>query len=152
MSKKKPLRFRSFMSPFWLTTFFGCGVSYSIRRAWSSFSKLSGYIIFPNFFHHNIHAKINVQKRRIFVQNSIINCVYPKHHKYETCTSLHAVFNADFSGNVYFVIVIFNLHGRKMRLPESSQNSITEKSIFGLSEVNFLNIRFFSRAGVIFSC
>ena len=45
-------------------------------------------------------------------------------------TLLHAVFDV-VSGNVYFVIVIFNIDGRKMRFPESSQNSISEKSIFG---------------------
>ena len=54
-------------------------------------------------------------------------------------TSLHAVFNAIF-GNVYFVIVICNNCGRKMRFSEGSQNSMSEKSIFGQFEVNFLNI------------
>ena len=54
-------------------------------------------------------------------------------------TSLHAVFNV-VSGNVYFVIVVFNSRGRKMRFSESSQNSISEKSIFGHFEVIFLNI------------
>ena len=53
-------------------------------------------------------------------------------------TSLHAVFNV-VSGNVYFVIVIFNIHGRKMRFSESTQNSMSEKSIFGHFEVIFLN-------------
>ena len=53
--------------------------------------------------------------------------------------SLHAVFNV-VSGNVYFVIVIFHIHGRKMRFSESGQNSITEKSIFGHFEVIFLNV------------
>ena len=53
--------------------------------------------------------------------------------------SLHAVFNV-VSGNVYFVIVIFNIHGRKMRFSESSQNSMSEKSIFGQFEVIFLNL------------
>ena len=52
---------------------------------------------------------------------------------------LQAVFNA-VSGNVYFVIVIFNIHGRKMRFSESSQNSLSENSIFGHFEVIFLNI------------
>ena len=53
-------------------------------------------------------------------------------------TSLHAVFNVVF-GNVYFVIVISNLHGRKMQFPESSQISLSEKSIFGQFEVIFLH-------------
>ena len=53
--------------------------------------------------------------------------------------SLHAVFNVVF-GNVYFVVVIFNIHGRKMRFSESSQNSMSEKSIFGQFEVIFLNL------------
>ena len=66
-------------------------------------------------------------------------------------TSLHAVFNVGF-GNVYFVIVIFNIQGRKMRFSESSQNSISEKSIFGQFEVIFLYVYTFSRAGVIISC
>ena len=54
-------------------------------------------------------------------------------------TSLHAVFNVVF-GNVYFVIVIFNIHGRKMRFSESTQKSMSEKSIFGHFEVNFFNV------------
>ena len=54
-------------------------------------------------------------------------------------TSLHAVFNL-VSGNVYFVIGIFNICGRKMQFSESSQNSISEKSIFGHFEVIFLNV------------
>ena len=53
--------------------------------------------------------------------------------------SLHAVFKVVF-GNVYFVIVNFNIHGRKMRLSESTQNFISEKSIFGQFEVFFLNV------------
>ena len=53
-------------------------------------------------------------------------------------TSLHAVFKVVF-GIVYFVIVISNIRGRKMRFSESSQNSISEKSIFGQFEVVFLN-------------
>ena len=52
-------------------------------------------------------------------------------------TSLHGVFNAVFS-IVDFVIVIFNIRGRKMRFSESSQNSISEKSICGHFEVIFL--------------
>ena len=54
-------------------------------------------------------------------------------------TSLHAVFNL-VSGNVYFFIVIFNIHGRKMRFSESSQISMSEKSIFGHFEVIFFNV------------
>ena len=69
----------------------------------------------------------------------MINCVYPKHHKYKVSTSLHAIFDVVF-GNVYFVIVIFNIHGQKMRFSESSQKSVSEKSIFGHFEVIFLNV------------
>ena len=54
-------------------------------------------------------------------------------------TLLHAVFNV-VSGNVDFVIVIFNIHGRKMLFSESSQKSISEKSIFGHFEVIFFNV------------
>ena len=55
-------------------------------------------------------------------------------------TCLHAVFNVIF-GNVYFVRVIFKIHGQKMQLTESSQNSISEKkAIFGHFEVIFLNV------------
>ena len=66
-------------------------------------------------------------------------------------TPLHAVFNVVF-GNVYCDIVISNIRGRKMRFSESSQNSKSEKSIFGPFEVIFLNVLFFPRAGVVFSC
>ena len=54
-------------------------------------------------------------------------------------TSLHEVFDVVFS-KVDFVVVIFNIHDRKVRFPESSQNSISEKSIFGHFEVIFLNV------------
>ena len=54
-------------------------------------------------------------------------------------TSLHAVLNV-VSGNVYFVIVISNICGRKLRFSESSQNSMSEKSIFGHFEVIFLHV------------
>ena len=54
-------------------------------------------------------------------------------------TSIHAVFNVVF-GNVYFVIVIFSIHGQIMQFSESKQNSISEKSIFGHFDVNFLNV------------
>ena len=53
-------------------------------------------------------------------------------------TSLHAVINLIF-GYVYFVMVIFKIHGRKMRFSESSQNSMSEKTIFGRFEVIFLD-------------
>ena len=53
-------------------------------------------------------------------------------------TILQAVFIV-ISGNVYFAIVIFEICGLKMRLSASSQNSITEKSVFGLFRVIFLN-------------
>ena len=52
-------------------------------------------------------------------------------------TSLHAVFIV-VSGNVYFVIVISNIRGRKMRFSASNQNSISEKSVFGHFEVIIL--------------
>ena len=39
-----------------------------------------------------------------------------------------------------------------MQFFESSQNSIPEKSIFGHSEVIFLNVWIFPREGVVFSC
>ena len=54
-------------------------------------------------------------------------------------TPLHALFNV-VSGNIYFVIVIFNSYGRKMRFSESCQNSMSEKSTFGQFEVVFLNV------------
>ena len=57
-------------------------------------------------------------------------------------SKLHAVFNV-VSGNVYFVIGVFKIHGQKMQFSESSQNSITEKSIFGHFEVFFFHSIFF---------
>ena len=54
-------------------------------------------------------------------------------------TSLHVVFNVVF-GNVYFVIVIFNIHGQKMQFLESTQISLSEKSIFGQFEVIFFHV------------
>ena len=65
-------------------------------------------------------------------------------------TSLHVLFNVVF-GNVFFIIVVFGICGRKMRFPESSQNSISEKSVFCPFEVNFLNVYIFHRAGVSIS-
>ena len=70
------------------------------------------------------------KKGVIFVQTSIINSVFHKRRKIIMSTSLHVVFNV-VSGNVYFVILIFNICGQKRRSSESSQNSISEKSIFG---------------------
>ena len=54
-------------------------------------------------------------------------------------TSLHAVFNV-ISGIVYRVMVIFDILGQKVRFSESTQNSMSEKSIFGQFEVIFLNV------------
>ena len=54
-------------------------------------------------------------------------------------TTLHAVFNVA-SCNVDFVLVISNIHGRKMRFSESSQNSMSEKSVFDHFEAIFLNV------------
>ena len=85
-----------------------------------------------------------------FVQNSIINCVYHKRHKNKKSTSLHEIFDVVF-GNVCFVIVIFNIHGRKIRSSESSQNSMSEKSTFGQFEVFSSTYNFF-QGGVLFSC
>ena len=45
-------------------------------------------------------------------------------------TPLHAIFDVVF-GNVYFDIVIFFICGRKTRFSENTQNSVSEKSIFG---------------------
>ena len=53
--------------------------------------------------------------------------------------SLNGIFVSIF-GNVYFVIVIFNICGLKLRLSASSQNSKSGKSIFGHFEVIFLNV------------
>ena len=44
------------------------------------------------------------------------------------------------SGKVHFLLVIFQIPGRKMPFSASSQNSITEKSISGHFEVSFLEI------------
>ena len=49
-------------------------------------------------------------------------------------TSSHAVFDVVI-GNVYFVIVISNIYGQKIRFSESSENFVSEKSIFGQFEV-----------------
>ena len=60
-------------------------------------------------------------------------------------TSLHSFFN-NISSNVYFVLVIFTLYSRKLRFSESSQISISGKSIFGHYEVIFLIVENFFRA------
>ena len=64
-------------------------------------------------------------------------------------SKLHAVFNV-VSGNVYFVIGVFKIHGQKMQFSESSQNSITEKSIFGHFEVFFFIVCVFFMGSGIF--
>ena len=81
----------------------------------------------------------------------MIKCVYPEHHKYKMSTSLHAVFKV-VPGNVYFVSVFSSIHSRKMRFSGSTQNSMSEKSIFGQFKVIFLNVKMFPRLGVVFSC
>ena len=55
------------------------------------------------------------------------------------------------SDNVHFVILIFTIHGRRRPFSESSQNSISENSIFGHFQVIFLNV-IFPGAGVVISC
>ena len=64
-------------------------------------------------------------------------------------TLLHAVFIL-ISGKVYFVVVISNFPGRKMRFSASSQNSISEKSVLGHFKVIFLNVLFFSTVWWLF--
>ena len=64
-------------------------------------------------------------------------------------TSIHVVFNV-VSGNEYFVKVISEIHGRKMRFSENSQNCLSEKSIFGHFEVIFLNVFFYQDGGKYF--
>ena len=54
-------------------------------------------------------------------------------------TLWHAVFKVTFN-NVYFGIVSVIICGLKSRFSASSQNSITEKSIFGQFEAIFLNL------------
>ena len=74
-----------------------------------------------------------------FVQISIFNCVCHKRWGYKMSTSLHAVFNV-VSGSIYFLIRIFNIHGRKMGFSAGSQISISEKSIFAQFEVISPNV------------
>ena len=54
-------------------------------------------------------------------------------------TSSHPVLFLNF-GNVDFVVVLLKFYGREMQFFASSQNSITKKSVFGRSEVFFLNV------------
>ena len=54
-------------------------------------------------------------------------------------TSLSATFNKNF-GNLYFVSLTSLILDPKIQFPESSQKSISEKSIFGQFEVIFLNV------------
>ena len=61
-------------------------------------------------------------------------------------TSLHEVFKVVY-GNVYFVIVILNILGRKMRFSESTQFFMSEKSIFGHFEAFFSTYKFFPGRG-----
>ena len=44
------------------------------------------------------------------------------------------------SGNVHFLLVIFQIPRRKMPFSASSQKSISEKSISGHFEVSFLEL------------
>ena len=53
--------------------------------------------------------------------------------------TLHAAFNVVF-GNVCFVTVISDIHGRKTRFSAICLKSVSEKSIFGQFEVIFLNV------------
>ena len=55
-------------------------------------------------------------------------------------TSLHGIFHVIFS-NVYVIIVISNIHDKKMRFSESSQNSLSENSIFGHFQVSHFSQR-----------
>ena len=64
-------------------------------------------------------------------------------------TSLHAVFNVVF-GNVYFIVVNFNIRGRKMRFSEISQTLISEKIDFWSFAGHFSQrIKFFQGGGGI---
>ena len=64
-------------------------------------------------------------------------------------TLLNAILNVVF-GSVYFVVVISTICGLKMPFSKGSQNSISEKSIFGQFEVIFLSVQIFSRTGWFF--
>ena len=91
------------------------------------------------------------EKGEISVRNSIIICVYQNSNKNKISKPLHADFIVVF-GIVYFVTVISNIRGWKMRFSESSQNSISEKSIFGHFEAVLLNLYILPGAGVVISC
>ena len=64
-------------------------------------------------------------------------------------TPLDAIFNVVI-GTIHFVINHLNILGRKMRFSGSKETSISEKLIFGLLEVIFLNVYNFPRKGGCF--
>ena len=63
--------------------------------------------------------------------------------------SVHVFFIVPF-GSTYCVIIIFRIHGQKMRFSAGSQISISEKSISGYYEAVFLNAEGFFTAGWLF--
>ena len=65
------------------------------------------------------------EKRRNFCSNFINFHGYHKCPENKTSTSLLADFIVVFA-NLYFAIVISNIHGRKKRFSESSKNSMFE--------------------------
>ena len=67
--------------------------------------------------------KIVREKVQFLALTSISNCAYPKNWGYKISTTLHGVFNA-VSGNMFFVIPIFNIHGGKVQFFASSQFSM----------------------------
>ena len=67
---------------------------------------------------------------------------------YPKSTSFDANFNAVFGDRL--LMLIFNIHGQKLRFSASSQNSSSEKSIFGHFENNFLKVWFFPGSGCLF--
>ena len=69
-------------------------------------------------------------------------------HRY-MCTRVHVVLKNLF-GNVYFVLFIFNIHGREKRYSATSESAIKEKSIFGLFEFIFLTYFLFLGRGGFF--
>ena len=64
-------------------------------------------------------------------------------------TPLHAVFNV-VSGNVYFVIVTFNICDRKRRSSESTQNSISQNRFLVTLRSFFSTYKFFLGRGWFF--
>ena len=60
--------------------------------------------------------------------------------------SLHAAFNV-VSGSVYFNIVIFNIHGRKMRFSESTQNPMSKNRFLVTLRSFFSTYKFFPGHG-----